>query len=364
MKRRLDYLDSVRALAAMAVAFFHFAMGLEPTSSGLQQKILYAVTGGIDIGKVGVVTFFMVSGFVIPISLKFDRPKRVALQDFLIGRVFRLYPAYWLSMVLIFFVGFGGSLALCPPKRILLNLTMFQQFFGGTAINMMGLYWTLQIEWIFYILCIGLFLSGWLTKPKRLLQTQLVSLAAALLMAVVRFKTHHNLPIAAPLGLCVMLCASLWRMVVFEHRAEAVPSMRLAFASFLLTIPIISRLAYTDGWIRYTLVYWLAIAAFRLLTTHVKLNWRPLAIIGRASFSLYLLNNFVRTLLIHIAPPERVAPHLPVAYILASVLISSVVAIPVYEYFENPFIRLGKTLARKLHQPEPSAVDKTATQYV
>lgn len=364
MKRRLDYLDSIRALAAMAVAFFHFAMGLEPTAAGIQQKILYFCTGVIDLGKVGVVTFFMVSGFVIPISLKFDRPKRVALQDFLIGRFFRLYPAYWLSMALMFFIGFHGSLALCPPKRILLNLTMFQQFFGGTAINMMGLYWTLQIEWIFYILCIGLFLSGWLTKPNRLLLTQLVSLAGALLMAAIRFKTHHNLPIAAPLGLCVMLCASLWRMVVFEHRDEATPSMRLAFASFLVTIPVISRLAYAEGWIRYTLVYWIAIASFWLFTTRVKLNWRPLAIIGRASFSLYLLNNFIRGFLIHIAPPERVAPHAQVPYILISVLISSLVAIPVYEYFENPFIRLGKTLARKIPQPELSAGEKTATQFV
>lgn len=364
MKRRLDYLDSVRALAAMAVAFFHFAMGLEPTATGIQQKLLFAVTGGIDIGKVGVVAFFMVSGFVIPISLKFDRPKKVALQDFLIGRFFRLYPAYWLSMALMFFIGFGGSLALCPPRRILLNLTMFQQFVGGTAINMMGLYWTLQIEWIFYILCIALFLSGWLTQPKRLLQTEFVSLAGALLMAAIRFKTHHNLPIAAPLGLCVMLCACLWRMVVFEHRAEAVPSMRLAFASFLLTIPVISRLAYADGWIRYTLVYWIAIAGFCLLTTRVKLNWRPLAIIGRASFSLYLLNNFIRSLLIHIAPPERVTPHAQVLYILVSVLISALVAIPVYEYFENPCIRLGKMLARKIPQPALSAGEKTATQFV
>lgn len=364
MKRRLDYLDSVRALAAMAVAFFHFAMGLEPTATGIQQQILYFCTGVIDVGKVGVVAFFMVSGFVIPISFKFDRPKKVALQDFLIGRLFRLYPAYWLSMALMFFIGFGGSLARCTPKRILLNLTMFQQFFGGTTINMMGLYWTLQIEWIFYILCIGLFLSGWLTKPKRLLLTELAALAGALLLAAVRFKTHHNLPIAAPLGLSVMLCASLWRMVVFEHRAEAASSMRLAFASFLLTIPVISRLAYAEGWIRYTLVYWVAIAAFCLLTTRVKLNWRPLAIIGRASFSLYLLNNFIRSLVIHLAPPERVTPHAPVLYILISVLISALIAIPVYEYFENPFIRIGKSLARKLHQPAPSAVDKTATQFV
>lgn len=364
MRRRLDYLDSVRALAAMAVAFFHFAMGLGPTATGFQHQLLSFCYSVIDLGKLGVVLFFMVSGFVIPISFKFDRPKKVALQDFLIGRFFRLYPAYWLSLALAFFFIFDHSFAHCSPRRLLLNITMFQQFFGGTGINMMGLYWTLQIEWIFYILCIGLFLAGWLTAPKRLLQTQLVSLACALLLAAVRFKTHHNLPIAAPLGLCVMLCSSLWRMVVLEQRAEAARPMRLAFASFLLTIPLIARLAYTDGWIRYTLVYWIAISSFWLFSTHLQLNWRPLALIGRASFSLYLLNNYIRGVFIHLAPPERVAPHAPAVYILASVLLSALVSIPVYEYFENPFIRLGKTLARKLHQPGPSAVEKTATQFV
>lgn len=34
----------------MSVAFFHFAMGFEPTASGIQQKILYFCTGIIDLG--------------------------------------------------------------------------------------------------------------------------------------------------------------------------------------------------------------------------------------------------------------------------------------------------------------------------
>ena len=44
------------------------------------------------------------------------------------------------------------------------NVTMLQQFFGIE--NVLGIYWTLQIELIFYALCIGLFIIGLLQKTK------------------------------------------------------------------------------------------------------------------------------------------------------------------------------------------------------
>ena len=81
MKRRLAYLDSIRALAAIGVACFHAALYALPSAAGFEHSILYLVTNIIDIGKVGVTAFFMVSGFVIPISLKGGKPKRPRLPS-------------------------------------------------------------------------------------------------------------------------------------------------------------------------------------------------------------------------------------------------------------------------------------------
>lgn len=352
------------------VVFAHAGYGAIPSAHGMQAALLRFMTGVIDCGKVGVIAFFMVSGFVIPISLKFDKPKKIALQDFLLGRVFRLYPAYWLSMILAFIFFFGDSFARCSLKRVLLNVTMFQQFFGGTWINMIGLYWTLQIEWIFYLLCIGLFVSGWLASPKRILQVYLVSLALALLLAGVRHHTHRALPLAAPLGLCVMLAGSLWRMVVHEGRTEAVRSMRVAFGSFLVAIPFICRLAYSfnagydESWTRYTFTYWIGVGGFLLLTSKCKLTWRPLATIGRASYSLYLFNDFFHEALVRVLPMKKIMPGAPVLYVLLGLAISCLLALPLYKYIESPAITLGKKIAQALFRPPLSTADQIATQYV
>src|SRR5260370_804687 len=50
---------------------------------------------GLAGGPLGVALFFLVSGFVIPISLE-----KVRWKEFLIQRVFRLYPTYWAGLTL------------------------------------------------------------------------------------------------------------------------------------------------------------------------------------------------------------------------------------------------------------------------
>ena len=48
--------------------------------------------------------------------------------------------------------------------EVVANVTMLQQFFGIE--NVLGIYWTLQIELIFYALCVGLFIIGLLRRTK------------------------------------------------------------------------------------------------------------------------------------------------------------------------------------------------------
>ncbi len=358
--RRLDYLDSIRALAALGVVYLHSSLALSSLAHGPEARVIYFLTHFVDTGKIGVIAFFLVSGFVIPMSLKAGPPESHPVRDFLIGRFFRLYPAYWLSIVLAFLLLFHGSLGECSLKRLLLNVTMFQGFFGGTPINMVGLYWTLQIEWMFYILCIVLFVINWISKPQKVLLAYSVCLIGACALAVLRYASHRAYPVAAPLSLSVMLAGTLWRMERVDGLPEARRYVRIAISSLVLIIPFISLLAYNfnegfdETWYRYTLCYWIAIGSFFLLTLPVRITWKPLVLIGRASFSLYLFNDFVRLALEHLVPYQRIARVSLHLWLLIEMIASCAVSYLIYTYLESPCISLGRRLKKGLRQPTPN----------
>ena len=141
---RLQELDALRGIAALLVVLFHYSMG-RPA------KFL-----GFELGISGVDLFFIISGFVIYMSIN----KRGNLKGFLIRRFFRLYPVYWLvvsfTTVLALFNFAQIELEPITFTRYVSNLTMFQSYLGETDID--GPYWTMIVEVLFYLLITTLIL--------------------------------------------------------------------------------------------------------------------------------------------------------------------------------------------------------------
>lgn len=54
----------------------------------------YAIA--VDICRIGVIVFFAIGGFVIPFSMRPNAP--APERDFLLRRVFRIFPLYWFSI--------------------------------------------------------------------------------------------------------------------------------------------------------------------------------------------------------------------------------------------------------------------------
>lgn len=140
---RLQALDLIRFIAALAVVFYHYLA--QPDSSFPQ---LAAIA---QFGYLGVPLFFMISGFVIAASAE----QRSPLQ-FVISRAARLYPAYWLAVLFtsaaLWLLGSTTPSAL----QILANLTMLNDYIGVANID--GVYWTLQVELKFYA-CVFLLIA-------------------------------------------------------------------------------------------------------------------------------------------------------------------------------------------------------------
>ena len=152
-KERLAFLDVARGLAAALVLLEHCFTAVIP--GFLKWGMDYN-----DVGRVGVCLFLLVSGFIIPVSLE----QGGSNARFWLRRFFRLFPAYWFSILVAYVYVCAGAGRLPPykPWHWWLNLTMFQGFFRAPIA--WGTFWTLQLELVIYIACSLLFALGLLRR--------------------------------------------------------------------------------------------------------------------------------------------------------------------------------------------------------
>lgn len=162
--QRYRELDALRGLAALSVVLFHYTVRYFELFAGAPPLIQF------DQGALGVEVFFGISGFVILMTLERSR----TAGDFLVSRFSRLYPAYWTCLALTY-----AAMAFWPlpgrevaPLDALVDITMWQEVLGFRHVD--GVYWSLQVELIFYALMLAIYLAGWLRHVRVLLALWLV----------------------------------------------------------------------------------------------------------------------------------------------------------------------------------------------
>jgi peptidoglycan/LPS O-acetylase OafA/YrhL len=164
---RFYILDPLRLLAAIMVLIYHYSIYFDAAS------VPSAASGLARFGYMGVIFFFMLSGFVITASAQ----NRTAF-DFLIARAIRLYPAFiaclMVTLVLVYLLS-GSSFSFLS---VFANATILNDYLKIPNID--GVYWTLQAELKFYA-CIFLLISF------RIFKYHKYWLVAWLLVAITHF---------------------------------------------------------------------------------------------------------------------------------------------------------------------------------
>ncbi|WP_203757898.1 acyltransferase family protein [Cellulomonas chitinilytica] len=152
---RLTALDGLRFAAAAAVVLYHLTARTSSAWGPGQAAELGGVGRWTSYGSLGPELFFVVSGFVVLMSV-WGRPTAHVVAS----RVARLYPAYWVAVLMT-----GGLLLFVWPDgkdvtahQVLVNLTMVQSQLGVEHVD--GVYWTLWTELRFYLLVGVLSLVG------------------------------------------------------------------------------------------------------------------------------------------------------------------------------------------------------------
>ena len=146
---RLYEIDLLRITAALAVVFYHYSFsGYAGHLTSVAFPALSTVT---RYGYLGVDMFFVISGFVVLLSAWGRRP-----HQFVISRIVRLYPAYWVAVTVtaIVAVTLSHGLFKVTPVQYAANLTMFNSL--PNIANVDVVYWTLWAEIRFYALVLVL----------------------------------------------------------------------------------------------------------------------------------------------------------------------------------------------------------------
>lgn len=158
--KRLTELDGLRGIAALTVVLYHYLTRYEQ---------LYGhdfnVPELFSLGRYGVQLFFIVSGFVIYWTIsRSEKP-----LDFVWSRFSRLYPPFWVAVILTFLIVAIFSL---PNREVdfstfTLNFVMFHEYFDIKHVD--GVYWTLTIELSFYFWILTLFCFGQIKNIEKIL---------------------------------------------------------------------------------------------------------------------------------------------------------------------------------------------------
>ncbi len=193
---RLDVLDGLRGVAALLVVIYHFTArwtarengeSLYPHGDGLLEALPFLNL----LGLFGVSLFFLISGFVIIMTLE----RSTGLADFAVRRASRLWPTMIVCATLTTLLISLSGIHLrfdnlshwdIQPLEYLSSILFVDPAFTGGLLNINGLtwvdgvYWTLWVEVRFYALVALVF---WLTSGgQRFLWAWLVIQSVSLLL--------------------------------------------------------------------------------------------------------------------------------------------------------------------------------------
>ncbi|WP_035677184.1 acyltransferase family protein [Bradyrhizobium liaoningense] len=354
MHKRLAFIDTLRGIAVLAVLLQHvFEVILEKHPTGVYYGPLHDIFGYyMNFGRFGVVLFFFVSGFVIPFSFP---DSATPVRDFTISRFFRLYPAYWTSIV----VGLVSVQLLdsksFPLGQIAANVTMLQTFVNIP--NLWVFYWTLAIELLFYVGCTILFAMGLLNR--RFTAVTIVVAAALVGTTAALFVESRAVSSVMEVGLnlSAMFLGKIIRDTVIggKLRWTHVTVCTLLYAVFAATLSDrrFGGVYHENFFYSYSIGSAYICAALVFIGFAVfgeRMAWRPMAFVGVISYSVYLMSPFV-IVYVHRLAWFGDGPLGWSIFLVVILAFSILVSWMTYTFIEKPSISFGQRFRSARRKP-------------
>ncbi|MCD9249002.1 acyltransferase [Escherichia coli] len=348
----------IRGIAALLVVLFHFREELN--------NVYPFRTLGDSLfinGYVGVDLFFIISGFVIALSTKSDP----SIKGFLLKRFFRIYPLYFLCMLLVIFL-WRKEIDVAIIKSFLFIPLDFSKPAPWYGYSVIITAWTLTYEIVFYLIFSISMLVSW---KHRVLTCSLFIL---LLNATLQLLFTHGitldpykgivLPESYPL-IAIYIIKTLSSPLIFEFvlgsllylilgSGELTKKVNSTFVKFAFYCSIVGMVAFyisssdgAHGVLNAGLYSFFVILLAITYEQKFKLGYsRILFWFGNISYSLYLIHPVVIKSFAgrFITFPLYQSSHGIVNFIFLTI-VSLLIATLLYYLVEKPSMHY----ARKLH---------------
>ena len=314
MQGKLYSIQALRGVGALAVVIYH-ALSLFPFIT-------------FRAGAAGVDLFFVISGIVMSISIT----EKTKPWDFLIRRIVRVAPMYWIAttLAIIYFAlrydmtistehVVTSYLFLPPPKEF-----VFPVLYPG---------WTLNFEMFFYLILSLLILINKNTTYTAICILLMIGSLSKNLSGVTGsyYLTEGILEFA--LGLMI------GQLIKSGYIPKKAPSIILITSSIALFA--INNYFKSDGFIAWGIPSALLIIGCLGFDSSKLMKSRAVQFFGEASYSIYLFHALAIWVIDWTFPTQKSPIHL-----ISAILLSVIIGSAAYKTIEQPLLKIMLTLLK------------------
>lgn len=351
-------LNSLRLIAALLVLVHH----VEQLKSLFGFKNHWTNTSIVLIGRLGVILFFVLSGFLITYLLLMEEKlaKTISIIDFYKRRILRIWPLYYLLIVFGIFILNNITIFRVPGlteivyKNIILKLVLFLLFFPNVVLFFIGPVayvsqtWSVGVEEQFYLLWPWLMRK---TKNKKVIFIWVIVIYLFIKIGCFFFtKTNFNYTYIAEFfifwdhfNIDCMAVGGILAYLYFINSSVLkyfyLKASQIIIFSLTVLLVLFGQPLGLLGSELYGLLFSLII--LNLATNKsciINLEYKLLSYLGKVSYGLYMYHPiaivFVLKLLILYKIDNDILQY------VFSLLLTIVISVVSYELFEKRFIKM------------------------
>jgi peptidoglycan/LPS O-acetylase OafA/YrhL len=337
----------LRGVAALAVVIGHaLPMGFPQVPNVI----------AVGLGRVSVIAFFVLSGFVLSLPYFDGRPLPYAA--FVVRRICRIYLPYAAAMLaagVLFYTVWGQGMHLAVYEPIDGRTILHAIFMLGTmhGENLDPPTWSLVVE-MRYSLLFPLLVWAAMRMPR-------VTIVASALMSLVLFVLPVRLSVdwyelydpigmrtfAGSLATTAYYASAFFGGILLAKYRDALPGIARQYGALLwgATALFAAIGAFRDPWFIVAAILIVALVPHTPAVVRA-FAWQPIRWLGRVSYSLYLVHLVILVGLLRITGNPLLAALLvfPVSFVVAELF---------YRFIEVPSNALGKRLTRPRVEAQP-----------